>query len=96
MGGLAKTMGNQTVLPGMKEKRIAQLQKLGEKWKAIMMERVDMSTREKKAKEAVEKYMLSETIEEYRLDDDRVFTIEEGEKHLVVVKSKRKKDAQDE
>lgn len=83
--------GKQAVLPGMKQEWIAKLQRLGDGWKKIMLDRVDLSAIEKKKKKAIEKYMLEEEIDEYQLDETRTFVIKNGEKHLEVVKSKRKK-----
>lgn len=96
MGGLSKIMTKQASLPGMTETRIKKLQDLGDDWKETMLERVSLQSDENKKKKAIEAYMIEEKIPEYRLDDRRVFVIEEGDPHLKVVKTKKKKGEEEE
>lgn len=86
----------QNNIPGTVPSEIEHLQKLAEDYEEIKNERCALSVREKEAKTAVETYMIGKDIREYRVNSKTRFVIEEGEKHLKIVKAKSKDEDGDE
>jgi len=90
-------MLRQKKIPGVLPKRIEKLETLAEDYEEIKNERCEMTRKEVTAKKAVEGYMIEEKIKEYSVNSTTTFVIEEGEKHLKIVKSKMKEsDDEDE